>query len=154
MFGELANVRGHSVEDKRARALLRARGKAVVIWVRAHLRNWDIRELRQDDAVDSDQAAHCNTPLTIHRGHHPDWASVPYLAVSQTLTASSFSRCLPVILLRVGKRESKRYVRVLLAPDFDRGLDEIVQRIALLRRIQFQVPPNRQLHAVRIMCSA
>ena len=79
ILGEPANVPAHSVEDKTALALLRANGQAAVIWVLAHLRNWVIRELRQDDAVDSDQAAHCNTPLTIHRGERRSQHNLPYL---------------------------------------------------------------------------
>src|SRR5579864_21987 len=46
-----------------------------------------------------------------------------------------------------------RNVRVLFSPYLNIGIDEVVQRLALLRGVKFQVTPGRELYAVGIMRS-
>src|SRR5437868_4422433 len=51
----------------------------------------------------------------------------------------------------ISEREFQFYVRILFGIDFNIRIDKVIQSIALLRGIQFQVPPQRELDSISVM---
>jgi hypothetical protein len=57
----------------------------------------------------------------------------------------------PCLFAYILKRKRNRNIWILFSVDLDIGIDKVIQRRTVLRRLQFQVASLRELHAIHIV---